>query len=295
MKVRGLALAAVTAGLALAGTAARPPRPAPLTAGGYTVLAGDFHVHGFPDGLPPWDSAREARRRRLDVIALTSHNAMRGWWMWTHAPWAAGDPGDPIVLPGEELTGVGYHMAIVGLTQTVAWHQPLPAAVAAAHAQGAVAILAHPVGERVRRTIDDDDLRRIDGIEAAHPQMELGESARRELARMYARAVSVNPAIAAIGSSDFHYASPIGLCRTYLFVREPTAAGVLDALRAGRTVACDAHGRTYGPAALTSIVASRCAGDAAAAPLGDTSASRAGAWLAWAGLVALVLAGASRS
>ena len=98
MKIRVLALVAVIAGLALAGTAARPPRPAPMTAAGYTVLAGDFHVHGFPDGLPPWDSAREARRRRLDVIALTSHNSMRGWWMWTHAPWAAGDSGDPIVL-----------------------------------------------------------------------------------------------------------------------------------------------------------------------------------------------------
>ena len=158
-----------------------------------------------------------------------------------------------------------------------------------------MAILAHPMGSNVRRTIRDDDLRSMrrdrSGASADGTRRQRPARAGAD----YARAVGVHPAIAAIGSSDFHYAAPIGHCRTYLFVREPTAEGVLDALRAGRTVACDARGRTYGPAALASIVASRCAGDAVAAPLGDTRGSRAGTWLAWAGLFALVLAGAARS
>ena len=33
----------------------------------------------------------------------------------------------------------------------------------------------------------------------------------------------------------------LGLCRTYLFVDEISQRGVLDALRAGRTVAYDGH------------------------------------------------------
>ena len=55
----------------------------------------------------------------------------------------------------------------------------------------------------------------------AHPQLE--EFARRADA-------------AAIGSSDFHGPGRLGMCRTFVFVREATAAGILEAIRAKRTV-----------------------------------------------------------
>ena len=48
---------------------------------GFQVLSADLHVHSFPgDGaLPPWALASEARRRGLDIIALTNHNQMLSW------------------------------------------------------------------------------------------------------------------------------------------------------------------------------------------------------------------------
>lgn len=294
-RARLFCLATVAVGLALSVAAPVAPSPRAVTADGYTVLAGDFHVHGFPDGLPPWDEVREARRRGLDVIALTSHNSLRGWWLWTHAPWFHPDPGDPLVLPGEELTSVGYHLAIVGLQETIPWHQPLAAAAAAAHAQGAVAILAHPGGKAVTRGVDDAGLRLVDGVEVAHPQMEVSEDARRDLARMYRRAVDLKPNTAAIGSSDFHYVAPIGACRTYLFVREATRDGILEAIRGARTVACDTRGVAHGPAALTALVAERCRADAERRPAGEGLRSSVATWLAWAGLLGLVLAGAGRT
>ena len=287
------ALLAILSGVALAGTGTVPPPREALVRGGYTVLAGDFHVHGFPDGIPPWDSAREARRRRLDAIALTSHNSMVGWWLWTHAPWMQADARGVIVMPGEELTSVWYHMAIVGLSQTVPWHQPMAASAAAAQAQGAVAILAHPGGTKQSRVMTDDALRSLDGIEVAHPAMEHDERARAGFLRNYQRAIALKSKTAAIGSSDFHYFAPIGLCRTYLFVREPTADGILEAIREARTVACDARGNTYGPAGLASMVSDRCREDASLPPAGDSRLSRAGTWLAWAGLLGMVIAGAS--
>lgn len=291
-RVRRLFLAASVAGLAVSATVSGTPPAVPVSALGYIVLAGDFHVHGFPDGIPPWDEVREARRRGLDVIALTSHNSLRGWWLWTHAPWRD-EPGDLLVLPGEELTAVGYHLAIVGLRQAIPWHQPLAAAVAAAHAQGAVAILAHPGGVPVNRVVGDAGLRLVDGVEVAHPQMETSEDTRRQLSRVYERALELKPDTAAIGSSDFHYLAPIGVCRTYVFVREATRAGVLQALRAGRTVACDTRGLTHGPADLTPAVAQRCRADAERQPADDAPRARLGTWLVWAGLLGLVLAGAA--
>lgn len=266
-----------------------------MTALGYTVLAGDFHVHGFPDGIPPWDTVREARRRRLDVIALTSHNSMRGWWLWTHAPVVPSGADAVLVLPGEELTSAGYHLAVVGVTDTIPWRQPLADSAAAAHALGGVGILAHPSGGTFRRRLTDEGLRAVDGVEIAHPEREMSNDARRDFPKIYDRAIALNPRVAAIGSSDFHYFGPVGICRTYVFVRERTADGVLEALRAGRTAACDGRGRVYGPPGFTSLVADRCRQDQSSPPDGDTAASRAGTVLAWAGLLALVVLGPSRT
>ncbi|HWJ54645.1 MAG TPA: hypothetical protein VNR90_00490, partial [Vicinamibacterales bacterium] len=158
---RRLAAGCVAAGIFLAGMAPGPPARPPVSAAGFTVLAADFHVHGFPDGIAPWDAAREARRRRLDVIALTSHNTRFGWWLWTRAPrWLA--PSDVLVLPGEELTSVGYHLALVGVSHAIEWNQPMREAADAARAAGGVAILAHPGGETVKRLLTDDALRSLD-------------------------------------------------------------------------------------------------------------------------------------
>jgi hypothetical protein len=279
----------LAAGIVLGGVKGDDSAPGPLVSGEYTVLAGDFHVHSSPDAMTPWDAASEARRRRLDVIALTSHNSMAGWWLWRHAPWR--EPG-VMVLPGEELTGVGYHMALVGLSTTVAWHQSPAAAAAAAHAQGAVAILAHPMTARPYATTDED-LRALDGMELVPaPPPSTRDWARQKFVGLYARA-SAGRRVAIIGSSDYHYSAPIGLSRTYVFVRDVSPAGVLEAIRSARTVACDLRGVTDGPSDLAAIVAARCRADALAAPVGDSPWARLGMPLSWGALVALVLLGAA--
>jgi PHP-associated len=270
-----------------------PPRPSREHAGN-TIIAADFHVHSFPDGLMPWDIVREARRHRLDAIALTSHNSLRGWRMWVNAPWRPAEAADVIVLPGEELTSSGYHAAIVGLTAVIPWRQPMAAAVAAAHDQGAVAILAHPSGTAIRRVLSDEGLRAMDGVEVAHAG-KTSDRRRDQYLDVYRHALALDPRSAAIGSSDFHYFGPIGLCRTYVFARERTPAGILEAIRSGRTVACDPRGRTEGPADLVAAVAERCREDAAAPPDGDTRTSRLGTALTWAGLLTLVLLGPTRT
>jgi PHP domain-containing protein len=259
--------------------------------GGYAVVAADLHVHSFPgDGaLPVWDIAREARRLHIDAVALTNHNQMHSWELWLRVP----HPRDgALIIPGDEVTSRHYHIAAVGLSYPIGWDQSAAPAARAIEAQGGVAIAAHPIG-RYGTGIDADALRALDGIEAAHPVMELNEKAAREMEQAYARAIAAHPAIAAIGSSDFHFFAPMGLCRTYVFTRAATEAGVLEAIRAGRTVACDARGGVRGPQPLASLVAEDCRADAAAPTLSRyPTLEHAATVLTWLALVGLILAGA---
>ena len=212
-------------------------------AGGYRILAGDFHVHGFPGdgGLATWSLRDEARRAGIDVFANTNHNQpLTGLF----AEWVGGWSPGPLVIAGEEVTSAEYHLIAVGIHSRVSSDQPAARAIEAIHAQGGVAIAAHPVKGFHGWT--DDAIAMLDGAEVAHPITERDQY-REEMIAFYQRGRRLKPDLAAIGSSDVHLSPTLAICRTLLFVREAGASGVLDAIRNGRTVAMDAHGRLYGP------------------------------------------------
>ena len=120
-----------------------------------------------------------------------------------------------------------------------------------------------------------------------HSDVHRDAAFRAELEAFYARARRVNSDIAAIGSSDFHAMPPvIGRCRTYLFVRERTKAGVLDAIRSGRTLAVDGDGRLQGDPSLIRLL-----GDARPAGRVDTHPAwrRLSVAMAWLGALGLVV------
>lgn len=281
----------VAAGLWLTSTGPAPAARERQTQAGYLVVAADLHVHSFPgDGvLPPWDLAREARRRHLDAIALTNHNSTHSYRL---AQWLSltGGPGAALLIPGAELTSIGFHLATIGLTDPVPWRQRAAAAAAAVHAAGAVAIAAHP-SRKSWRYLDDAALVALDGVETDHSMTHVWDESRRDLAAFYAHAVRVHPSIAAIGSTDFHHFAPLGLGRTYLLVTELTPRAIVEAIRAGRTVACGGDGESHGPPELVTMLQADCLRDARARPEGETVADRLGTWLVWLGVVLLVVMG----
>jgi hypothetical protein len=280
----------VSAGM-LAATASEPAPRVRVRAladePGMLLLAVDLHVHTVPgDGaLLPWDLAREAGRRGLDAIAITAHNQMIG----VQATKPLSTPFGVLLIPGEEITMPHVHIAAVGLDHAIDWRGSIPAIAAAVHAQAGVAIAAHPAGDQ-RAAWTDDDFRAVDGVEVAQPTMYTSRAYREDFRAAYDKARRAHPNIAAIGSSDDHTGEPIGLCRTYVFVREATADGVVDAIRKGRTVACDADGVVTGPPALAAEVAGICRVDAAAGQETPTL-SRLATGLTWIGLVALAFFG----
>jgi hypothetical protein len=240
-----LLIAAAAAG-SVAG--AGMPSHMPARQGDFFVLASDFHVHGFPgDGaLAAWALRNEARHAGLDVIALTNHNQRLAGRI---GRWVSGDTATPLVLRAEEITAAHYHIAAVGVEQAIPGNLSAADAIAAVHAQGGAAIAAHP-SEMFWRGFDATARAALDGAEVAHPMIIGDDKARAELIAFTRSTRELNPHLAPIGSTDYHFRKPIGLCRTYVFAREYSEAGVVEAIRAGRTVAFDPDGHGFGDAEL---------------------------------------------
>ena len=135
-------------------------------------------------------------------------------------------------MVGEEITGRDFHLIAVGIEQAVDWNQPADAAIDQVHAQGGVAIAAHPLHGFVEG-YDERALAQLDGLEAAHPDA-LQSTLTPQFEEFYQRTLARNREVAAIGSSDFHLNAPMGRCRTYLLVRERSEGSVIDAIRDGR-------------------------------------------------------------
>ena len=292
----------LAAGAVIGSLADRTPPRSVVRAGDYFVLSGDFHVHASPgDGaLAPWMLRDEAARAGLDVIAVTNHNQSFTGRLASRVS----DIGDgPLMLAGEEITNARYHMIAVGIERTVNGAQVSAAdAITDVHAQGGVAIAAHP-SKRFPGYDDDAVVAMLDGAEAMHSDVHRDEAFRADLQRFYARARRVNPDIAPIGSSDFHLMPPVmGRCRTYLFVKERTKAGVLEAIRTGRTLAVDGDGRFQGDPSLIQLLArvpspGREAGAVRPAGRVDSHPAwrRLSVLLSWLGALGLVVLPTSRT
>jgi len=283
--LRALAAVLCVVGLAVGSLSDERPTQTPARSGEFWILRSDFHVHAFPgDGSQtPWALREEAVRAGLDVIAITNHNIVATGQLAQRI--AAGSDG-PIMIGGEEITNPQYHLIAVGLSHLVDANQPAVAAIAAIHAQNAVAIAAHPTPSF--KGWDDAAFAIVDGSEVAHPA---DDGERRKFVESFERARRLNSHVAPIGSSDIHVTPEMGSCRTFVFARERSIAGVLDAIRAGRTVAVDENGTLHGDPDLVTRVRE-------AAPPGRSDQRRTlrrlGVTMTWLGLLGVLLLGTRR-
>lgn len=244
-----IALACV-GGLAFDPTPNRPE----VHRAGYRLLEADLHAHTtFSDGsLTPIGLARQAERRGLDVLGLTEHNtAVPSKIARAYSKMVGG----PYILVGEEITTARFHIISFGLKDTVNTHHEPHDVIAEIHAQGGIAIAAHPVRGFWPSLIPVRD--EFDGTEVMHPIAFRGGSPQwrwADMVQYYEGSKDPEtgqPKLMAIGSSDYHWGSVLGLCRTLVFVEEPVSEeSILAAFHAHRTVVIDADGKHYGDAKM---------------------------------------------
>lgn len=279
------------AGLACGAWSDRAAVPSPARRGAYVVLEGDLHAHTrFSDGLlSPFDLAVHARRQRLHVLAVTEHNMV---FPALTARWFSRAVGGPLVIVGEEITSSRYHVHAYGLSRRVLPTESLGPVIDAVHAQRGLVIAAHPVRHFWPSLLPWRS--QLDGAEVMHPIAYRPPRAGWDWSQMtafYEESERAGHRLTAIGASDYHGFSPLGLCRTLIFAREATEAATLDALREGRTVVEDHHGRLWGDPALQALLREapyRSVGRATGYPR-EGPLDGPGRAMGWMGLVGMLL------
>jgi hypothetical protein len=212
------------------GAARRFPAPA-----GFQWLAGDLHCHTVhSDGVLGIEGvARLAASRGLDFLVVSDHNTV------SHHPFLAeaGKAAGIVLVPGQEVTSVRGHANAFGDIGRVEFRDEPDAWLRTATERGGLLSINHPLGW-------DCAWRRP--MSRRTPLAEVWHSSwfdRRDASPMAWWMAAGADEIVAVGGSDFHRpgdnAEP-GSPTTWLLCEEPSPAGVMDALSAGRAaVAAD--------------------------------------------------------
>jgi hypothetical protein len=175
----------------------------------------------------------EAQRRALDVIAITDHDRLEAsLWAYERRHRYPFD-----IIPGVEVSSRGGHVLALWVTQPIPMDLSLQETIAAIHAQGGLAVLAHPfhvqmgfVAKNAPRYLRTPQLLLewgLDAIEVHNAGM------LTPGCNLVARSVAARIGITQLGNSDAHTLGAIGSGWT----RFPghTAAHLRTAIETGQT------------------------------------------------------------
>lgn len=250
----------------------RVPPTAVATDDGLLDLRGVVHVHTRDSHDSPGritDVIRAARKSGVVWVALTEHTRPGG------RP-AAGAMEGVILIPGYELRGWGGSILALGIEALPEGYPDPIRAIQSIHARGGLALLAHL--DTARIAPEEYRAAELDGVEMANLHADALKAGRLRLAveglllpaptllkRILGASASdlawwdtLSPA-AIVGGTDVHakvrvlgpvggtvdsYARIFRLLTTHVLADQLSQAGVLRALRAGRSyVAFEAWGR----------------------------------------------------
>jgi len=189
----------------------------------------DLHVHTRFSRDSRNDPARvidAALRRGLVGIAVCDHDAFRG----VEAVRKAAPPGF-LVVPGMEISTRFGHLLGLFLREAVRTKDPFEA-VEAIHAQGGLAILAHPFARH--RAVDPAFAARLDGCEGYNARYSRASRKRGADGGPKVLAFAREHGLAITGGSDAHFPWEVGRGRTVVEGAK-TLENVKRAIRERRT------------------------------------------------------------
>ena len=234
----------------------RPYADAPALSTGPRWYAGDFHVHDRESGdaEPTLDTiATFARTQGLDFVELSDHNVVT---QLDFVGDAQSRHPDLLFLPGSEFTTYAGHANAIGITQWVdftAGTDPgatIGPALDAIAAQHGVFAINHPVLDLGDQCIGCSwqlavPHERVNAIEIQNGQYSrTGPIFYRRAIAFWEGYLAEGHHVAPIGGSDDHSAgvgtgmfdSPVGGPTTMVYATELSAAAIVAAVAAGRTV-----------------------------------------------------------
>lgn len=182
----------------------------------------DLHIHSeaSPDGrMTLSEIARAAKAAGLDGVAVCDHDVVL-----THAP----EDADVLIIPGAEFSTEHGHLLGLFLSAPIP-KLPFRETVAAIHAQGGLAVLAHPF----ERSRDAERLTPLvpllDGLEIFNGRADRKIRDANARAQAFAAQYGLRP----FAGSDAHLKREIGNGRLTLEVEARTLPAVKAALLAG--------------------------------------------------------------
>jgi predicted metal-dependent phosphoesterase TrpH len=206
------------------------------------TIAVDTHVHTCfsPDSVADVSQMLQAAANRgLSGVAITDHNTLEGA---LEAQKIAGKlirrhklPDSFFVIPGEEISSSDGHIVGLFLSQRIPAGMSAKDTIEAIHAQGGIAIAAHPLLPhslgKLSNTEPFDAVETLNGAEELHYA---SAERKSKAARSAFYAAVTKPRI---GSSDAH--DPEGVAQFYTLLNcAPTPDAVRMAIVAGRTTPC---------------------------------------------------------
>ncbi|MBO4914337.1 MAG: CehA/McbA family metallohydrolase [Oscillospiraceae bacterium] len=188
----------------------------------------DLHVHSEAshDGRMSLDDiVREARARGLDGVAITDHDVTL---------MSAPEYDDFLVIPGCEFSTEYGHLLGLFLREPIG-KLPFAETVEAIHAQGGLAVIAHPF----ERSRDEKRLEPIvamlDGVEVQNGRAERRIRDANALAEAFAEAHGMRR----FAGSDAHLPCELGNAALCLEAEELTLSAVREALLSGGAEVCE--------------------------------------------------------
>jgi predicted metal-dependent phosphoesterase TrpH len=194
----------------------------------------DIHIHTtYSDGMAGVSEVLDrAAATNLRVVAITDHNTLEGAWEARELAKRRHYPFE--LISGVEVSTASGHVLALFVDQPITVGMSVEATIASIHAQGGLAIAAHPYGKLVhsvgRRIMSNcggpNPVWRFDALEVFNAS--LWDSHDNDSAAAAARALK----LPACGGSDAHSLPTIGL--GYTLFPGHSATDLHTAIRAGR-------------------------------------------------------------
>jgi len=183
----------------------------------------DLHVHTIysrDSVTTPAEALLEAKRKRLDGIAITDHNTVEAYR-------AIPRNAELLVIPGVEVSSREGHILGLGIKEPVELGLPAAETVKQIHQLGGIAVVPHPMAP-LKSSLNEAAVMRIkpDALETLNGST-CGFISKKEMN------LALKLKLPQVGGSDSHYPSALGRAYT-LIEAELSLDAVLEAVKTGR-------------------------------------------------------------